>query len=532
MHKHGNIVTMLCRTIITASVLTALLCSCNTGKSYANNKNNSAGEYSLPSLDEEETMNTMNLGITIDAGDIAKSLKASGCSNPISPNVFCADPTAVEYNGRLYVYGTNDHQQYETVGDEGKNTYEKIRSIVVFSTNDMVNWIYHGSIDVGSIAPWVYASWAPSIVSRVENDGLTHFYLYFSNSGAGVGVITSTDPITGWTDPLGKPLIYGGMDGLNGCPTPFDPGVCIDDEGNGWLSFGAGITSDGSEYQTKATRIVRLGSDMLSLDSEIAMIPTYYAFEASELNYINGTYVYTYNTSWAPRDRWELEMDPPSNCSMAYMTTKTPLDPDSWEYKGHYFLNPGDSGMDYSNNHTHIHKYKDEWYILYHTLTLQERSDTNGGFRSLCVDKLPLNEKKMCIDLIGGTRQGVSQVCCIDPFTSHSGTEVFSSAKTWYEPMDSDRLSLISKASGAWSSVKGANFTLPPSAFIVKVKGKGRIEIRADEKDADAVAFIEFDCEEYSAISAEISNGINGIHDLYFIFSSEGISLDSWQFVR
>ena len=51
----------------------------------------------------------------------------------------------------------------------------------------------------------------------------------------------------------------------------------------------------------KATRIVKLGSDMISLDSEIAQIPTYYAFEASELNYINGKYVYTYNTSWAER---------------------------------------------------------------------------------------------------------------------------------------------------------------------------------------------------------------------------------------
>ena len=42
--------------------------------------------------------------------------------NPISGNIFCADPTAVEFEGRLYVYGTNDHEQYLNAE---KNTYEK-----------------------------------------------------------------------------------------------------------------------------------------------------------------------------------------------------------------------------------------------------------------------------------------------------------------------------------------------------------------------------------------------------------------------
>lgn len=32
--------------------------------------------------------------------------------NPINPYQFCADPTAIEHEGRLYVYGTNDQQQF------------------------------------------------------------------------------------------------------------------------------------------------------------------------------------------------------------------------------------------------------------------------------------------------------------------------------------------------------------------------------------------------------------------------------------
>lgn len=108
----------------------------------------------------------------------------SGNANPLSDFIFVADPTSMEYNGRLYVYGTNDTQQLDSVGKDGKNTYQYIHSLVMLSTDDMVNWTYHGLIDVKALSPWGIASWAPSIVSRIESDGKTHFYLYYSNSGA------------------------------------------------------------------------------------------------------------------------------------------------------------------------------------------------------------------------------------------------------------------------------------------------------------------------------------------------------------
>lgn len=258
----------------------------------------------IGNVTEEEVMNSLNNGHIID--NISKNAyKTEFNANPISPNIFCADPTAVEYEGRLYVYGTNDQQQSE----EGtKNDYARIKSLVVFSTDDMVNWIYHGRIEVGEIAPWIYNSWAPSIVSRVEDDGLTHFYLYFSNSGAGVGVITSTDPVGPWSDPLGEPLVYQNMPGLENCPAPFDPGVCIDDNGVGWLSFGGGAPGDGGIVHSNVPKIARLGEDMLSFDSEFVSIDAPYFNEASELNYIDGTYYYTYCNDWQKRgNEWDYE---------------------------------------------------------------------------------------------------------------------------------------------------------------------------------------------------------------------------------
>src|ERR1039457_2599658 len=79
---------------------------------------------------------------------------SSNNANPLLDFIFTADPTAVEYDGRIYVYATNDHQQYEHVGKDGKNTYEHIRTLVMMSSDDMVNWTYHGLINTAELSPW------------------------------------------------------------------------------------------------------------------------------------------------------------------------------------------------------------------------------------------------------------------------------------------------------------------------------------------------------------------------------------------
>ena len=114
----------------------------------------------------------MAVCLNMNAAEPAESYKKAGLGNPISASVFCADPTAVEYNGRLYVYGTNDHQQFLVNGKKGSNDYGAIKSLVVFSTDDMVNWTFHGTINAGQICNgWIAASWAPSICYRELEDG-------------------------------------------------------------------------------------------------------------------------------------------------------------------------------------------------------------------------------------------------------------------------------------------------------------------------------------------------------------------------
>ena len=264
-------------------------------------------------------------------------------ANPLLDFHYIADPTAIEYNGRLYVYGTNDHQQYEA--GTSSNTYEAINSLVVISTDDMVNWTYHGLIDVKGIAPWIMASWAPTIIKKEQADGTTLFSLYFSNSGTGSGVIQATSPLGPWTSPLNENLTGG-----------FDPGAVIDDNGDGWLAYGTG-----SSY------IVKLGDDLHSIAAGPIQLNAPFYFEANELNYIGGKYVHTYNNDWSNHEPWIYGGTKPTGCSMNYFTTTTPLDADSWTYGANYFKNTGENGMNYGNNHTHLHKYQGKWYLFYQT---------------------------------------------------------------------------------------------------------------------------------------------------------------------
>ena len=497
---------------------------------------NAEGELEVKDLTNAELVQTGS-GTAIDNSIISsKTYKSALNNNPISSEVFCADPTAVEYNGRLYVYGTNDHQQCREKGEDKDNTYEKIKSLVVFSTSDMVNWVYHGEINVGEIAPWIMNSWAPSITSRVEEDGLTHFYLYFSNNGTGTGVITSTDPLGPWKDPLGEPLVQYNTAGLTDCPNPFDPGVVIDDNGVGWLSFGSGKAKDGTDYMPGSARIVKLGKDMLSFDSDFAEIPAPYLFEASELNYINGTYVYTYNCDWSDHTvQWNYDCPAPSMCSMVYMTTKTPLDPKSWEMKGECFQNPGLSGLEYSNNHTHMHKYKGKWYMFYHTLLLKRSMKIKGGYRSLGVDEINVDEEKVTIEPTGGTKEGVSAADSLDPYTVHLGAELCSTAGITFDCTDMNTPLAISDGTGSWTSVKNVVFsdtgTQDKLRFIAEVKGSGRIEVRLGSADGELLTSLDFDSPDaFTDVFSKDVSSVSGTKDLYFVYSDKEIIMKLWQF--
>ncbi len=475
---------------------------------------------------------------SIDLGFTVKKLtniyKPANENNPISSNVFFADPTSVEYNGRLYVYGTNDSQEYAKTGGKTPNTYGGINSLVCYSTADMVNWTYHGEIHVTKIATWAGCSWAPSIVSK-EVNGKTKFFLYFCNSGGGVGVLTADSPIGPWNDPIGKALVHNGMLGDDPVCWCFDPGVVIDDNGTGWLAFGGGHEMHGDETPkyTGNCRLVKLGDDMVSLASEIVKIPALYHFEANELNFIGGKYLLTYCSNYAERKDWDNSLGKaPKTCSMCYIVCEgDPLNPDNWVWGGEYLTNPNTYGYPFSNNHTHLQKFGDKYYILYQSVSLLENMglDVSGGYRSIGVDEITVDEKTATISFGRMTDKGVSQVAYMNAFAKMKAEAHHSAAGISYENDPSRGYVVTDIDEGDYILIKGVSFGNGADSFAALVKGKGIVEVRLDSADGKAVGAVQFNTSDYEAVWTKLDETVSGVHDVYLVFGGD-FKFDTWQF--
>ena len=131
--------------------------------------------------------------------------KDIGNNSPIIAQRFMADPYAIEYNGRVYVYGSNDSDSFypNEDGVYPRNEYGNIRSLNCVSSDDLVNWTDHGVIQVASdknkgvegIAKWAGNSWAPAATYKTFKDEngneKTKFFLYFANSASSIGVLSA-----------------------------------------------------------------------------------------------------------------------------------------------------------------------------------------------------------------------------------------------------------------------------------------------------------------------------------------------------
>lgn len=500
----------------------------------------------------------MCVSMGVEAQTISRTYKTVSNGNPISPCVFCADPTALEYDGRLYVYGSNDSQQFVVNNKQGNNGYGAIKSLVVFSTDDMVNWTFHGTIDVGKLCSswgWRFAaSWAPSVTWRVGANGKDEFFLYFANSGGSVGVLTANSPIGPWKSPLSKPLIDGDTPGVAPCNWIFDPGVVIDDNGTGWIAFGGGDpNSQGTKLMPGNSRIAKLKSSMIALDGKAVNLPAPYLFEASELNMMNGRYVYTYNTSWSDRNDWNSyakrgSYPSPSSCSMCYMVTDDPLNPDAWEYKGEYVPNPGNFGFGWGNNHTHLQKFQGNYYLFYHSMVLEQNMNTGAsGFRSIGVEKVTVNESKQQINKVTMTNQGPAAIKKMDPYSLQQAETMSTSGGINYEDFsnivkvttlnglgnDASKNLQVKMNKGAWTMVRNVDFgSEGANSFTLRTKGTGKLEIRLDNPNAKAAATVEFSSSVFLNHTVSVDPTLfKGVKKIFFMFmEATNVYFDSWQF--
>ena len=508
--------------------------------------------------------------IQVNAQSLASDYKGSANNNPISANIFCADPTALEYNGRVYVYGSNDHQQFIANGKKGENNYGSIKSIVVFSSDDMVNWTFHGTIDVAKLcsswvtSPWYQGfgvSWAPSVTWRTTEEGVDEFFLYFCNSSHGVGVLKANSPIGPWKSPNNKLMVHYDTPGANPANTNanFDPGVVIDDNGVGWISFG-GLGP--SVIMPNAARIAKLKPSMTELDGAAVKIYAPYHFEANELNVIGGKFVYTYCSNWASRNdaEWNayksehgINVPKPNTCTMCYMVSDNPMDPDSWVYKGVYGPHPG---MGTNNNHSHLQKFQGEYYHFYHGAPLMESwrsagviEQNCGIFRSICVNKATVNEATQNIPAVTTNLQGVEPVKSLNPYELQQAETMASCGGVEYEDYtnikkntrisklgnDASENMQVNMRAGSWINVRNVDFgTTGASKFMLRAKGTGTVDLRFG-RAGRPIATLEFsstDMEDHTIeLNATKFQGVKNNFNISFS-AAEDVYVDAWQFAE
>ncbi len=510
------------------------------------------------------------------AQTLATDYKGNSNNNPISANIFCADPTALEYNGRLYVYGTNDSQSFIACGKKGGNNYDHIKSIVVFSTDDMVNWTFHGTIDTKKICsgwvtnPWWHGygvSWAPSVTWRTNPDtGEDEFFLYFCNSSHGVGVLKASSPIGPWKSPNKELMITYDTSGAfpMGTSANFDPGVVIDDNGIGWIAFG-GLNDKEIEKNPLLpdnARIVKLKPSMTEVDGSAVRIPAPYHFEANELNFIGGKYVFTYCSHWsrnqaewnAYKSEHNITASMPGGGWMCYMVSDNPLDPDSWVYKD--FYGPGVAG----NNHSHLQKFKGRYYHIYHDhgdilLNVMKKAGAvdarAGDYRSICVNEAKVNESTATINRVTLSHEGVTQIKNLDPYEWQEAETMASCGGVEYEDFtnvkknteisslgnDASQNMQVKMKTGSWISVRKVNFGTGANRFTLRAKGTGTMDIRTSVNKGTIVT-IEFSSNELEdhiiEIPADKLEKIKGVkNNLFFVVTAgENVYVDAWKFSK
>lgn len=464
-------------------------------------------------------------------------------NNPLMTQRLGADPYAIEYDGRVYIYMTGDVVEYDATGAVKANSYSKINTINVISSADLVNWTDHGSIHAAGASgasKWGNNSWAPAAAVK-EVNGETKFFLYFANSGNGIGVVTSDSPTGPFVDPLGHALISRQTPNCSNVEWLFDPAVLVDDDGRAYLYFGGGVPNE--QYAAPGTgRVVELGADMISIIGEPVALDVPYLFEDSGINKIGDTYYYSYCSNFNVSEEATESLGFASG-EIVTMTSKSPMGP--FTLQGPILKNPGTYFGCYGNNHHCIFQFKGKHYIAYHTQILESRLGVSGGYRSTNINEVTVNEDGS-INMVQANETGVEQVATLNPYESVPAETMATMAGISTVPCDeesiacgSGNMAVTGIDTGDWIAVKGVEFgTEGAKKFSIDTKlatTTGAIQIRLDNLYGEVIGYVPIptgDTQEFVTLSTELKTTVTGEHNLFFLFYGNGYELDSWKFSK
>lgn len=460
-------------------------------------------------------------------------------TNPIMTQKYGADPYAMVYGDTVYFYMTADAYEYDAAGNIIENSYQKIKSLNVVSTKDMINFEDHGEVQVTKSAKWANNSWAPAAAWK-NIDGKDKFFLYFADAGGGIGVLTADSPLGPFTDPLGKGIIRRDMPNCGNVLWLFDPAVLVDDDGKAYIYFGGGVPQD--KISDPGTgRVAQLSDDMIGIVGEPVRIDAPYLFEDSGIHKFNNKYYYTYCSNWqvdqAGTDKYGFV-----NAEIVCLESDSPMGP--FTYKETILENPGRYIGLYGNNHHCVFTFKDRWYMTYHSRVLEKKLGIEHGYRITNINEFTMQEDGT-IGKISQSLSGREQLVWVNPYEENNATKVALMSGLSTVPADEQAINtgcgtyaLTGVQPGAFVKIQGVDFgTTAPKKFIARIKNNnaemGAIALRTGQVFGEAFGYLAVDettGEEFVEFTAELDTDMTGVQDLFMVFSGEGFEVLSWRF--
>lgn len=558
MKKSKNLPRISIAPIIISAM--AALCAC--GNNMANTENlpvERLQSEDTPVAEQQATAQTepINAGETengekdymseFEQLTITQSYKGLTDTNPLITQRFGADPYALVYEDRVYIYMTADTFEYNAAGNPKENTYGKINKINVISTDDMVNFTDHGSINAAGSqgsAKWARNSWAPAAAWK-EIDGKPQFFLYFADAGGGIGVLQADSPIGPFYDPLGEALISRNTPNCADVLWLFDPAVLMDDDGKAYIYFGGGVP-EGQISNPGTGRVAELGEDMISIVGEPQTLDVPYLFEDSGIHKAGDKYFYTYCTNWQVDEAGTQEYGFYSG-EIASMVSDSPMGP--FEFKEVILKNPGSVFDLGGNNHHCVFNFQGDWYITYHTRVLEKSMGIEQGYRSTHIDKFTMEEDGT-IGIIQQTLAGREQLKYVDAYTENravnfavmGGIDTVAADSVASE-CGSGNMALSDIQSGDFIKIAGVDFGKTiPSSFSATVRNaadtpaEGIIRISIDSLDGEILGYLPVADlpagDIFTELSTQLTGKAEGVHDLFFVFTGEGYEIENWRFVK
>ena len=419
---------------------------------------------------------------------------------PVIYQRYAADPSGLEYNGRLYVYCSND--------DDNDRTNYLMHSITCFSTDDLKNWTDHGVVfDAKINTSWAGYAWAPSVIT---NNGL--FYMYFGNGAGSIGVVTCSVPTGPFVDAKGSALINSSTPGASTANQwYFDPCVFVDSDGQRYLYFGGNSSTN--------SRVIRLGANMTSIVGSAQPMGTTNFFEASYMHKRNGIYYYTYSSQPAST----ILCDTNSNPTNGFVHLGTVLNaPVNF----------------YNNNQSSFFSYAGNWYCAYHNRYLSNlRGIPTGVERNLCLDAANFNANGTMQPVVCSTN-GLTQLKYLNPYNRVEAETMAQESGIQTETCSEGGLDVGYITNNCWTKLKGVDFGSGGSTFYARVASAGsggNIELHLDSLTGSLVGTCTVmptgGWQTWTTAACSL-HGAVGVHDLYLKFVGGGgylFNVNWWQ---